>query len=461
MKIEWESYFLGREIERAKEKRRRRRRRIVQFSLVFFIFCLAAGMASVREMQYQQTEYGKIERDAKNQDFRLVAVRMAEALNEKYGEGTCEAEDLMVSRLNQTVGSQYLAFRGNFPDASWKEVCLIYLSEEEFICVDNLQWREIAAQLEEEAARRTGYEKVCVDLAEKSEMELSESYYYCPWLTAGGYLTKFEGDLEDFFAQEQRVRASLPGAEKLDQSLQINGTFAFYFGKPSVQNLDERMKNPQIAGADQYQSGLSSLEEQYQIDIFSAVLAQDYFENLEKQIRQGAVHGVFPTTHKDYGPGQTFYNPVYTVMSYAYGQVFLPKAEQAAEGIYVFSVDEREWLDTYGYQEYPAKEELVEAVERTQEGWKIQDTFAFQREDEHEEYDLNRCTVAVDIQELYPGKEVSLAGETYSGPEILGEEESCPASIYSNDYYSRWDGYLIVNGMEGSSGSVEYTLLTR
>ena len=162
--------------------------------------------------------------------------------------------------------------------------------------------------LMQEAAEKTGIEQVCCDTMQYSSVELSEPYYYCPWVAAGAYMTEYEGDLKQFFTEEAKVRQTLPDIEKLGE-LRINGAFAVYFGDPTVPTMRERIQNPNADYRKKFETGLKAMEEEYQIDIASAVLFQRVFLEMKQAVAEKESYSIFPTTWMDYGKGETFFSP--------------------------------------------------------------------------------------------------------------------------------------------------------
>ena len=71
--------------------------------------------------------------------------------------------------------------------------------------LDTFQWEEISEDLMQEAAEKTGIDQVCCDTMQYSSVELSEPYYYCPWVAAGAYMTEYEGNLKQFFTEEVKL----------------------------------------------------------------------------------------------------------------------------------------------------------------------------------------------------------------------------------------------------------------
>ena len=154
--------------------------------------------------------------------------------------------------------------------------------------LDTFQWEEISEDLMQEAAEKTGIDQVCCDTMQYSSVELSEPYYYCPWVAAGAYMTEYEGNLKQFFTEEVKVRQALPDIEKLGE-LRINGAFALYFGDSAVPTMRERIQNPNVDYREQFETGLKAIEEKYQIDIASAVLFQRVFLEMKQAVTEKCI----------------------------------------------------------------------------------------------------------------------------------------------------------------------------
>ena len=346
MNTQWELYFLRREIERQKiQKQRKKKRRIwiAGISGLLALVFLAGGISMVR---FYRSDYGKLKRAADQYDFRLAAVRMSQYVNEKYGEEVCSSGELSVSPWDPSNLRSYLGFRAESEEDPGKVIYMLYLSKEKVVYLDTFQWEEISEDLMQEAAEKTGIDQVCCDTMQYSSVELSEPYYYCPWVAAGAYMTEYEGNLKQFFTEEVKVRQALPDIEKLGE-LRINGAFALYFGDSAVPTMRERIQNPNVDYREQFETGLKAIEEKYQIDIASAVLFQRVFLEMKQAVTEKESYSIFPTTWMEYGKGETFFSPAYTLLSLSYDQVFEPKAEKAAEGVYVFSTNGRRRMTGY------------------------------------------------------------------------------------------------------------------
>ena len=285
MNTQWELYFLRREIERQKiQKQRKKKRRIwiAGISGLLALVFLAGGISMVR---FYRSDYGKLKRAADQYDFRLAAVRMSQYVNEKYGEEVCSSGELSVSPWDPSNLRSYLGFRAESEEDPGKVIYMLYLSKEKVVYLDTFQWEEISEDLMQEAAEKTGIDQVCCDTMQYSSVELSEPYYYCPWVAAGAYMTEYEGNLKQFFTEEVKVRQALPDIEKLGE-LRINGAFALYFGDSAVPTMRERIQNPNVDYREQFETGLKAIEEKYQIDIASAVLFQRVFLEMKQAVTE-------------------------------------------------------------------------------------------------------------------------------------------------------------------------------
>ena len=373
---------------------------------------------------------------------------MSDYLNEKYGEGTCSADDLEVGQWFALNTNPYLCFRGQYMDnytkVAKKEVYMIFLSPWEVVFLDTFQWDEISEDLEAEAAAMTGLEEVCMDKAALSRTEFGEIYYYCPWLHSGGYITKYEGDLEGFFREEKKAREALSGSGITEEYGGINGAAALYFADPVTEDLRSRLENPQADYEKQYENALRKLEKKYDLTILSCVMIRDHYESIVQAV-EAEEHGVWPTEYKDYGPGQVFYNPAYTLLSYSYGEMKRPEAEKAAEGIHVVSPEGKEWLADYAYSERETQEEVLSLIRAQVPDWKAAQSFDFERREDVERITGIQCTVIIDAETLYPEAETGAAHNDYNGWELHQEAPACPAGTFSSGVFSRWDGFLVLN----------------
>lgn len=125
----------------------------------------------------------------------------------------CSAGELSVSPWDPSNLRSYLGFRAESENDPDKVIYMLYLTKEKVVYLDTFQWEEISEDLMQEAAEKTGIEQVCCDTMQYSSVELSEPYYYCPWVAAGAYMTEYEGDLKQFFTEEAKVRQTLPDIE--------------------------------------------------------------------------------------------------------------------------------------------------------------------------------------------------------------------------------------------------------
>ena len=82
--------------------------------------------------------------------------------------------------------------------------------------------------MEKEAAEATGLQEVSCDTYCFTDLDKGKLYYFCPWLAAGGYITKYEGNLAEFFQNEREAREALPAVEEM-QGTRINGATCLSF----------------------------------------------------------------------------------------------------------------------------------------------------------------------------------------------------------------------------------------
>lgn len=186
------------------------------------------------------------------------------------------------------------------------------------------------------------------------------------------------------------MRQALPDIEKLGE-LRINGAFALYFGDSAVPTMRERIQNPNVDYREQFETGLKAIEEKYQIDIASAVLFQRVFLEMKQAVTEKESYSIFPTTWMEYGKGETFFSPAYTLLSLSYDQVFEPKAEKAAEGVYVFSTNGRRRMTGYTCKTTKPPEEVRDLAEKELSGWEFDQTLLFHRNENYstQEYPIS------------------------------------------------------------------------
>lgn len=463
MKIQWELYFLRREKELQewnKKRRKKRKRTMLVVGIIFLIAFVAGGISVFR---YKNSEYGKLESAIEKNDYRLAAVKMAQYLNEKYGEEFCKGEDLSVSFWNPSNERPYIGLRAVFREDVGRKVYMIYLSKEQVVYLDTFQWEEISQDIEQEAAQITGIDKVCCDTFAYSHLELNKKYYFCPWVAAGAYRTKYEGDLEKFFQQEAAYRETLPNVEKLEK-LRINGGLALYFGDTSVPTMRERVENPEILYREQFETGLKQMEDKYCVDIASAVLFQSAYSEMEQVVEKKENYRVFPSSYVDYGEGETFFNPAYTLLSMSYDKIFEPKAEKAAEGIYIFSVNENKRMDVCSYTETEPLAEIEALAEKMLSDWSFDKTFLLQRDEKYSSLEYPASyTLAIDREILYPENDVSLIGWGGTEWEIFQKEEEnpYPPSLHRSGNYYVEDGFWVLSDSDGYEDANIYSILVK
>lgn len=298
-------------------------------------------------------------------------------------------------------------------------------------------------------------------------MELSEPYYYCPWVAAGAYMTEYEGNLKQFFTEEVKVRQALPDIEKLGE-LRINGAFALYFGDSAVPTMRERIQNPNVDYREQFETGLKAIEEKYQIDIASAVLFQRVFLEMKQAVTEKESYSIFPTTWMEYGKGETFFSPAYTLLSLSYDQVFEPKAEKAAEGVYVFSTNGRRRMTGYTCKTTKPPEEVRDLAEKELSGWEFDQTLLFHRNENYstQEYPISYA-LAIDAEKLYPDQEISVIGwDNLDWAVCQAKEQNLyPPNRTARATYQMEDGFMVFGDTDGygtkNYGDKLYSILTR
>lgn len=469
MNTQWELYFLRREIARQKEAKRRKRRRNRVLCIIGCVFLAAVVAGGISTIRFYSSDYGRLKRAADQYDFRLAAVKMSQHVNQKYGMEVCSAGELSVSPWDPSNVRRYLGFRAVSEEDPGKVIYMLYLSKEQVVYLDTFQWEEISRDLKQEAVKATGLEQVCCDTMQYSEVDMRDPYYHCPWVAAGAYITTYQGNLEQFFEQEATARKDLPDTEKLGD-LRINGVVALYFGDSLIPTMKERIGNPKLDYRESFEQGLKVLEEKYQIDIGAAVLFQKAFLEMEQMVESKESYSIFPTAWMDYGKGETFLNPAYTLLSFSYDQVFEPKAEKAAEGVYIFSTNGKRRMTGYTCETTEPPEEVRDLAEEELSGWKFDQTLLFYRNEKYntKEYSISYA-MAIDTETLYPDREISVIGWDGLEWKICQEEEQSgdPPDLTGRSVYQMEDGFMIFGDMDGYGtdtdhyGDKLYSILTR
>lgn len=446
-KNEWELYFIRQEIENQKTEQQRRlvkkRVRMITLSLVL----LAGIIGGTAFVVSRSSEYGKLKSAVKRQDYRLAAVQMAQHVNEKYEAEVCSAEDLDCSFWDPSNTRDYIGVRGVSRENPGEQVYMLYLSKEEAVYLDTFQWEEISVDLEKEAAEATGLQEVSCDTYCFTDLDKGKLYYFCPWLAAGGYITKYEGNLAEFFQNEREAREALPAVEEM-QGTRINGALAFYFEEPDIKDMEARLKNPSLPYAKRFEEGLKAMEEKYQVDIQSTVLYQKAYQEMKLALDEKMRSAVFPTKYIDYGEGAVFFNPAYTLLTMSRDEIFLPRAEQMEEGIYLFSPGEKKIGDVYEYKNTEPDKELQAKAEKELPGWTMKKTFCL-LENTEEIFPFREYAMVLDWERLCESREGRIIG--WSGVDWEIYEETAvpfPPEIRS-DTYNMENGYMVVGNHIG------------
>lgn len=263
------------------------------------------------------------------------------------------------------------------------------------------------------------------------------------------------------------MRQALPDIEKLGE-LRINGAFALYFGDSAVPTMRERIQNPNVDYREQFETGLKAIEEKYQIDIASAVLFQRVFLEMKQAVTEKESYSIFPTTWMEYGKGETFFSPAYTLLSLSYDQVFEPKAEKAAEGVYVFSTNGRRRMTGYTCKTTKPPEEVRDLAEKELSGWEFDQTLLFHRNENYstQEYPISYA-LAIDAEKLYPDQEISVIGwDNLDWAVCQAKEQNLyPPNRTARATYQMEDGFMVFGDTDGygtkNYGDKLYSILTR
>lgn len=407
--LQWELYFVRQEKEAIKRRKQNSRKRLAGLVMAAVVLVLAAAAGGVSFFRSYYTEYGKLERAVKQDDYRLAAVKMAQYVNEKYGEGVCRSEQLTCKVWDPSDTREYLGIQAVSEEDPGKQIYMIYLSEEQVLYLDTYQWEEISSALEAEAAKRVGLQNVSCDRYRYTDLEMRKRFYFCPWAASAAYITKYEDDLDTFFAQEAEMRKKLPYADDLEE-LQINGAVALYFGDPEIPDMKKRLENPELSYAERFEQGLKGMGEKYQINIEAAVLYQDAYEAMEEVLEKKEDRRVNPGCYLDYGEKGMFFSPSYTVLSLSRGEVFRAEAEEAETGIYFCLTNGEKLLENYTYTTGEPEKELQEFAETAFADWQMAKTFSCKKTKGSPGKQGFYYTMVLDLEQLYPDQEVRILG---------------------------------------------------
>ena len=142
---------------------------------------------------------------------------------------------------------------------------------------------------------------------------------------------------------------------------------------------------------------------------------------MKQAVTEKESYSIFPTTWMEYGKGETFFSPAYTLLSLSYDQVFEPKAEKAAEGVYVFSTNGRRRMTGYTCKTTKPPEEVRDLAEKELSGWDNLDWAVCQAKE----------------QNLYPPNRTARA--TYQmedGFMVFGDTDGYGTKNYGDKLYS-------------------------
>ena len=150
--------------------------------------------------------------------------------------------------------------------------------------------------------------------------------------------------------------------------------------------------------------------------------------------------------------GRHFFSPAYTLLSLSYDQVFEPKAEKAAEGVYVFSTNGRRRMTGYTCKTTKPPEEVRDLAEKELSGWEFDQTLLFHRNENYstQEYPIFLC-LAIDAEKLYPDQEISVIGwDNLDWAVCQAKEQNLyPPNRTARATYQMEDGFMVFGDTDG------------
>ena len=454
----WEKYFVEQEIFLKKQKKKRRIIGGVIGGAVVLCLCLLIPFALKRQMEYENSEYAQVLKDIETYDYDTVEQNMADFLNEKYGTGTVTTDQLNGGTWHPDGTDSelgYQCFSAEQNDNVEKVVYAIYLSADHAVYFDNYQWPEIKKALEEDAVERSGLDGAFARPLIQQEGTYESIYQKNPWLICPAYQVYFDGDLQSLFDREYALRKELADTSQIEKQLRLCGTTALFFTDKEHADMRARMKNPELEYQKIYEKTLRDMEDAYHLDIFSCVLPDTYYQRLKTEYIAGS-EGVFPRslTYRDDGKGSEFFYSGYTLLSFAYDQLYRPIAEEETEGIYLVSDDGTKKAETYTYRKVETPPDARQLAETEYSDWKIAESFCITTET----LDESGVALILDMEGRYPDSKVKLITESRDNPVTaarMGADEDMWL-FYLEEVFQR-DGYLFVPPIYGWDSNWGYT----
>lgn len=214
-------------------------------------------------------------------------------LNEKYGEGTVQADDLVLQPVMLEQGSNYYCYyKGQLssqPDKkvfSWGRVesgnSEVFGAYWGIVCFDNFQQAEIERALKDEVEKTLGISEGMMYL---TSCEPSFAYERFDMSTPA-YHALYQGDLEAFFEEESQWRmdwqendTTIAEEEMISENGAWNGRYTVWFPDENVSDVKSLVEDgTKSSGIDK--DAIANLEQKYKIEIIVSALPQDLYHQL-------------------------------------------------------------------------------------------------------------------------------------------------------------------------------------
>lgn len=310
------------------------------------------------------------QQEQKQEESPTIAAAM-EYFNGKYQtqymEEDFEEEDYYLKKYVQGKEKRI----GSVVKISGEESTRIYVfsmeeegAQPETVCFDNCQVEEIAEALESEAEQLTGYADGHLFLNTSLSDEIDD-------FDRNVFHTCYEGDLQQFFEEETKIRESLHGGYP------GNVRAAFYGSDLQLDTMKKRLLNQEDAQSKALWNGLKKLETVYQIQCMGILLPREYYEELMQQEGSKEREDIgwladVSAENKSEPPVpfvfMTGYYPGGVAKDYETGEFSLFQAIELGEGIYaVYSYFDNESGFFEKIDEGDVKMEQISRTERKSE----------------------------------------------------------------------------------------------
>lgn len=311
-----------------------------------------------------------VQQEQKQEESPTIAAAM-EYFNGKYQtqymEEDFEEEDYYLKKYVQGKEKRI----GSVVKISGEESTRIYVfsmeeegAQPETVCFDNRQVEEIAEALESEAEQLTGYADGHLFLNTSLSDEIDD-------FDRNVFHTCYEGDLQQFFEEETKIRESLHGGYL------GNVRAAFYGSDLQLDTMKKRLLNQEDAQSKALWNGLKKLETVYQIQCMGILLPREYYEELMQQEGSKEREDIgwladVSAANKTEPPVpfvfMTGYYPGGVAKDYETGEFSLFQAIELGEGIYaVYSYFDNESGFFEKIDEGDVKMEQISRTERKSE----------------------------------------------------------------------------------------------